>query len=220
MTASPDGIIDGEWEHITPPWYTRGFAYAGMTPEAFLPAPVNPALPAAPFPADQALVKVSQYYFDADRNPVSGYLTFWPSSGFTIEEDGTSWYIPQRLCGTQTWPAVQAGQAPWAWSADTTGKIYIWLGLMTVLLYATDNPSVTTDDGGQLTYHVAEHFPGGRQYEIQVPQDLSGDLASCVIPETVRPHKYDPLYPMGVMAGRLRARRRWRKWREWLAVTD
>jgi hypothetical protein len=165
------------------------------------------------------LVRVTQYYFDADRNPLSGFLTFWPSSGFTISEGGVSWYIPQRLCGTQTWPGVDTGQSPWAWSMDTTGKIYIWLGLMTAILYATDNPSITTDDGGTLTYHVAEHFPGGRQYEITVPQDLPGDLTSCIIPETVRPFRYDPLYPMGV-ADKPRKSRRRRQWRKWMPVTD
>lgn len=215
----PNAINDGEWEHVTTPYNTFGFAYSGMTPETFTPAPPQPSGLAAPFPSGQALVKVTQYYFDADRNPLSGFLTFWPSTGFTITEDDVSWYVPQRLCGTQTWPGLDAGTAPWSWSTATTGKIYIWLGLLTVLLYATDNPDVTTDDGGALTYHVAEHFTGGRQYEIGVPQDTAGDLASCVIPETVRPLKYDPLYPMGVMDARLKARRR-RPWRKWMPVTD
>lgn len=215
----PNGVIDGEWEHITPPYYTYGFAYQGMNPQTFVPAPPVPSNLNAAFPADQVLVTVQQYYFDADRNPLSGFLTFWPSSGFTIEENGTSWYVPQRLCGTQTWPGVQTGQSPWAWSMDTTGKIYIWLGLMSAILYATDNPSIVTDDGGQLVYHVAEHFTGGREYEIQVPQALAGDLTSCVIPETIRPHKFDPLYPMGVMGKRLKARRR-ERWRKWMSILD
>lgn len=217
--VDPNAVVDGEWEFITPPWYTRGFAYQGMTPETFVPAPPVPSNPAAAFPADQVLVTVRQYYFDADRNPVSGFLTFWPSSGFTIEENGTSWYIPQRLCGTETWPGLDTGQSPWAWSMDTTGRIYIWLGLLTVILYATDNPNITTDDGGMLTYHVAEHFQGGREYEIQVPHSLAGDLTSCIIPETIRPHKFDPLYPMGVMSKRLRARRH-QPWRKWQSILD
>lgn len=211
----PNAVIDGEWDGgITPPWYTPGFAYQGMSPETYVPAPPVPSDPTAPFPSDQVMVTVNQYYFDPDRNPLSGFLTFWPSTGFTISEDGVSWYIPQRLCGTETWPGLDTGQSPWAWSMDTTGKIYIWLGLLTVILYATDNPSITTDDGGMLTYHVAEHFIGGREYEIQVPGDLTGDLTSCIIPETIRPFKYDPLYPMGVMGKRLKARRKpqWRKW--------
>lgn len=220
MTAvNPNDIVDGEWKFITPPWYTPGFAYQGMSPETFIPAPPVPSNPAAPFPSDQAMVRVTQYYFDADRNPLSGFLTFWPSTGFTIEENGVSWYVPQRLCGTETWPGLDTGQSPWAWSMDTTGKIYIWLGLLTAILYATDNPNITTDDGGALIYHVAEHFIGGREYEIAVPQALTGDLTSCIIPETIRPHKYDPLYPMGVMGKRLRARRRLR-WRKWMSVLD
>ena len=205
-TLNPNAVNDGEWRYVTTPYETPGFAYQGMHPETFIPAPPVPT-GAAPFPADQVLVTVRQYYFDADRNPVSGFLTFWPSSGFTIEENGTSWYIPQRLCGTETWPGLDTGQSPWAWSMDTTGKIYIWLGLLQAVLYATDNPSLVTDDGGQLAYHVAEHFPGGREYEIHVPQALTGDLTSCIIPGTMRPYRYDPLYPMGVMGRRLRARR-------------
>lgn len=216
--VNPNAIVDGEWEHITPPWYTPGWVIQGMNPETFTPLPPSSAGLSAAFPADQVMVQVRQYYFDADRNPLSGFLTFWPSSGFTIEENGTSWYIPQRLCGTETWPGLDTGQSPWAWSMDTTGKIYIWLGLLQVILYATDNPSIVTDDGGMLSYHVAEHFPGGREYEIQVPQDLPGDLTSCIIPETIRPFKYDPLYPMGVMERRLKARRR--RWRKWLSVLD
>lgn len=219
MTVNPDAIIDGEWQHITPPWYTPGFAYQGMHPETFLPVPLNSSNLAAPFPSDQALVKVTQYYFDADRNPLSGFLTFWPSTGFTITENAVSWYIPQRLCGTETWPGLDAGTAPWSWSTASTGKNYIWLGLMTAVLYATDNPGITTDDGGALTYHAAEHFPGGRQYDIQVPQAFTGDLTSCIIPETVKPHRYDPLYPMGAVTERPGGRRR-RQWRRWMPVTD
>lgn len=219
MTVIPGAIIDGEWEHIIPPWYTQGFAYAGMTPETFLPAPPVSSNPAAPFPPDQVLVKVTQYYADADRNPLSGFLTFWPSTGFTITENAVSWRVPQRLCGTETWPGLDAGTAPWSWSTASTGKIFIWLGLMTALLYATDNPDISTDDGGALTYRVAEHFQGGRQYDIAVPQGLTGDLTSCIIPETVRPFRYDPLYPMGVPppGGE---KRRHRQWRKWVPVTD
>jgi hypothetical protein len=209
QTYSADSINDGEWSFITTPFNTYGFSYAGMDPETYIPAPQgSPLNPSLLFPADQVMVQLNQYYFDADRNPLSGYLTFWPSSGFTISESGTSWYVPQRLCGTETWPGLDTGQSPWAWSMDTSGKIYIWLGLLTAILFATDNPNLSTDDGQQLCYRVTEHFPGGREYGIEVPGDTTGDLTSCIIPGTIRKHKFDALNPMGTLDRPLRLRRR------------
>ena len=37
-------------------------------------------------PVDQAMTTVQGRYFDADRDPLGGFLTFWPSSGFTITD--------------------------------------------------------------------------------------------------------------------------------------
>ena len=102
---------------------------------------------------------------------------------------------------------VDTGQSPWAWSMDTSGKIYCWLGLLTVILFATDNPNLSTDTGGPLAYQVTEHFLGGREYVIQVPAATTGDLNSCIVPGTICKHKYDPLSPIGVM-GKLPGARR------------
>ena len=197
--AYPNQVVDGEWAHITPPWYEYGWVIQGMDPQTFTPLPPNQLNPSLLFPADQVMVQLNQYYFDADRNPLSGYLTFWPTSGFTITENNVSWYVPQRLCGTETWPGLDTGQSPWAWSMDTSGKIYTWLGLLTVILFATDNPNLSTDNGGPLAYQVTEHFQGGREYVIQVPSSGAGDLHSCIVPGTIRKHRFDPLSPIGVM---------------------
>ena len=74
--------------------------------------------------------------------------------------------MTQRFSGTQTFPSLDAGVGPWAFSMEATGKIYIYLDQLVVKLYATDNPSMVTDSGEPLTYHVIEHFLGGTAFEI------------------------------------------------------
>jgi len=57
---------------------------------------------------------------------------------------------------------------------------------------------VTTDSGLPLTYHVVEHFLGGRIYDISVPTSAETlDLSSLIIPGTTKKYKFDPVYPMG-----------------------
>jgi hypothetical protein len=163
-----------------------------------IPAPSNPDL-ALNFPSDQLYVVLSQQYNDGDSNSLGGFLTFWPSSAFTITESGTTWRVPQRLLGTATYPSVDSGVSPWAFSMEDTGRIFIYLGLLVVKLYATDNPNIVTDNGLPLTYHVTEHFLGGVQFDISVPgASTSGTgLYSLVKAGTLRPWQYDPVNPMG-----------------------
>ena len=107
--------------------------------------------------------------------------------------------MTQRFSGTQTFPSLDAGVGPWAFSMEATGKIYIYLDQLVVKLYATDNPSMVTDSGEPLTYHVIEHFLGGTEFDITVPgaTAMYAPLYSQIVDGTQRPWKYDPLNPMG-----------------------
>src|SRR5712692_9882121 len=152
------------------------------------------------FPADMTSAIVQQAYFDGDENPLGGFLTFMPSSAFTINGTGTSVRIPARLSGTETWPGTDAGMSPWAFSMEGSGKIYIWKGVLLARLFCSDNPGVVTDDGKPLTYHVQEHFAGGREFDISVPVAAAGTspyISTLIIPGSVQPFNYDPLNPLG-----------------------
>lgn len=191
--------VDDESGPILPPWYVRGWT-----------AQNNAAFPAPPqdtdgwmntFPIDQLFTTLYQYYYDADSNGLGGYLTFWPSDAFTITEGGVSWRIPQRLLGTLTFPYDNAGTSPWAFSLEGSGKIFIWMGLLNVRLFNTDNPNLVTDSGNPLTYHVIEHMRGGRQFDITVPSSLTSPspLYAQIVTGSASPAPFDPQSPMGYM---------------------
>ena len=203
MSMPYAGDIDDESGPIWPMWYSRGATAQNtvnpLTRDQYnIPAPVNPQQ-ALNFPSDQLYVVINQQYNDPDSNPLGGYLTFWPSSAFTVTDSGSSWRVLQRLVGTATWPYVDAGVSPWAFSMEDTGKIYIYQGLLIVKLFATDNPGLVTDDGNPLTYHVTEHFLGGQQFDISVPGASAPGtgLYSLVNAGTQSPWQYDPVNPLG-----------------------
>ena len=83
---------------------------------------------------------------------------------------------------------------------EGSGKIFIYEGLLVARLYATDNLNMVTDNLQPLTYHVIEHFLGGRQYDITVPTSTSGapiQLSDCIIPSTIEPTKYSAIDVLG-----------------------
>lgn len=184
------------------PWYTPGYT-AHLGPDGTFVytdlLPGGSALDFAMFPPDLTnFRKVTQRYFSPDGDPLGGFLTFMPSSDMTVTEDGVSYRIPRRLAGTETYPALDSGVSPWAFSMEGSGRIYIWLGLMVVKLFPTDSPNVVTDDGNPLTYHVTEHFVGGKQFDITVPtDDTTLDLYSSVVAGSIHPSDFDPVFPMG-----------------------
>jgi hypothetical protein len=196
-----------QYDYLSP-WYISGWsvqgnASGGLTYPDLVQGNAN-NLQYAPFPADQNYTRISQYYFVGDADPQGGFLTFMPSDDWVIIEDGVSWRMPKKLSGTETFTQLDAGVSPWAFSMMGSGAIYIWRGQLIVMLYATDNPSVTTVSGKPLTYHVVEHFLGGYQYDITVPtqtypQTTNVDLYSLIVPGTMKPYKFDPVYPMGTL---------------------
>lgn len=197
MAQQYPGLVDDENGPLLPPWYTIGWNWQNRN-QQYIAAPVNPYL-SLEFPPDQLFVTLQQQYNDVDQNPTSGFLTFWPSDSFTITEGTSSIRVIQRLAGTQTFPSLDAGVGPWAFSMEGTGKIYIYLDQLIVKLFATDNPHMVTDSGTPLTYHVIEHFMGGSEFDITVPgaTALYSPLYGQIVPGSQKPWKYDPLVPMG-----------------------
>lgn len=111
-----------------------------------------------PFPEEMKTVVVSGEYFTTGRRPVSGYLTFEPSSKIVYTpSEGDKFTILPRIT-----------------------KVYIDKGNLNVTLLATDNAGTAP---ATFTYHVVEHFLGGTEYDIQVPKDSVDkvDISSLVV---------------------------------------
>jgi hypothetical protein len=160
-------LLDAWW---TPGWNAQNKDYIQVPPSQFAPQG---------FPQDLNYVTVIGNYFDTSSDPLSGYLTFWPSSALTYQSGSAYTYIPQRYSGiNQTLLGLnQMGD----------GKIYLWYGQLNVTLLATDNSFMTP---ASFTYHVKEHYLGGQQYDITVPSaDVSSypDIHSLIIPGSVFP---------------------------------
>src|ERR1700730_8420015 len=106
-------LAGGEYSDgpLLPPYYVRGWT---AQHEVNIPNS-NSQLFETTFPASVVDVMIQQNYFDGDQNPLGGFLTFMPSSAFTITASSTnpSIRVPRRLCGTETWPGVDAGVSPW-----------------------------------------------------------------------------------------------------------
>jgi hypothetical protein len=157
-------------EPLANPWYTPG--WSSQNPDYT----VVPSVPftLAGFPASAVYVTVGGNYFDADGNPMSGYLTFWPSTSLTLTSDSVITVVPQRLSGINMWDSGDY------WG---DGKMYLRYGKLLTGLLATDNASVSMTPVS-FTYHVKEHFLGGREYDIYVPSSSTGitDINSLIIP--------------------------------------
>lgn len=184
-------------------WYTVGYT-AQLGPDGtFVYSPLipsqSPYVDFAQFPSDLTqFTKVTQRYFSPDGDPLGGFLTFMPSSSVTVTENGVTYRIPRRLAGTETWPALDSGVSPWAFSMEGSGNVYIWLGLLVVKLLPCDSAEIVTDDGEPLTYHVTEHFIGGKQFDISVPTTTDTvDLYGAMLPGTMCDAPFDPVNPMG-----------------------
>jgi hypothetical protein len=161
-------------EPLANPWYTPG--WSAQDPDyAIIPANIYQV---AGFPSDAVYVTVTANFFDDDGNPISGYLTFYPSTSVTLTSDNVTTVIPQRFVGQNLWdiPGVYWG----------TGKMYLHNGNLLVNLLATDNASVSMSPVN-FTYSVVEHWLGGRCYDISVPSNSSSpvDINSLIIPGSV-----------------------------------
>jgi hypothetical protein len=145
------------------------------------------------FPSNLVAVTVTANYFDTDGNGLPGFLTFRMSDNITVVDSGITYRMPARYAGIQD-DGSSFAQNNWGF-----GRIFINKGLMSVLLFATNNPGITTDSGNALTYTVVEHFMGGRVFSITVPETSPSptDLNS-LITGTVLPYNFDPADPSGM----------------------
>jgi hypothetical protein len=162
-------------------WWTPG--WTAQNP-SYIPAGANAFAPQG-FPPGLVYVNVMGNYFDLDANPLSGYLTFFPSSPVTISVNGGTTFLPQRYAGLN--------QNVLGLNQFGDGKNYLWYGQLNVKLLATDNSGMTP---ASFQYHVVEHFWEGSQYDIIVPSaDASTttgtDIHSLIIPGSIQPNNAD-----------------------------
>lgn len=135
-------------------WWTPGWSSQN---ESYIPVPPN-VFGAPGFPTTATYITVTGNFFDADANPLSGYLTFWPSTDLQFTVNGITTYIPQRRVGTN-YTMVGINQFG-------SGKVYLWNGQLVVSLLATNCANMTP---ASFTYLVQEHWQGGSRYTISVP---------------------------------------------------
>lgn len=189
MTNIP-GTIDDDTNPVWNPWYIPGW---NAQHPANLTAP-QPLYSASAAPSWLVRVNLVHTYIDGLGNPLGGYLTFEQSNDLLITDTTqtpTAYYtMPKRLTGDIPLSNTLA------WNEEGSGKIHLWYGQLTVVLYATDNtgitilePSADTSPPTTWNYHVAEYFYRGYKYDITVPSsDQTGmtDLYSLIVPGTMK----------------------------------
>lgn len=173
--------VDYKGQPLLDAWWTRGWTSQNRN-KASIQVPQQ-AFSAPGFPSGLSYTTVIGNYFDASANPLSGYLTFWPSDALTFTISGQTTYMPQRYSGiNQTLIGTnQMGNS----------RIYLWWGQLNVSLLATDNANMTP---ASFSYHVKEHFIGGQQYDILVPGadgNVGTDIHNLIVPGTVCPTQED-----------------------------
>lgn len=182
---------DTATEPLIDPWWTPG--WTSQSPK-YQVAPLNP-FTIAGFPNSAVYVNVTAFFFDDDGNPISGNLTFYPSTSLTMTTvqngQNVTTVIPQRLVGYNYWDYNQSG----------SGKMYIHNGQLLVSLLATDN-AVASMVPASFSYHVVEHFQGGRTYDIMVPSTSANpvDINSLIIPGSINVTSPLPLFTQAAIS--------------------
>lgn len=184
-----DGTYNAD-DRLVAPWYIEGWTSQQAAADSIqvTPEPFGPS----PLPGTLVDVQVTGEYFDFDRNPLSGFLTFLMNDSFTLTSNSKSYRMPARYAGRDN-SFYPGGQNNYG-----SGRIFIRGGQMSVTLFATDNANITTDSGNPLTYHVVEHFLGGQQFDISVPEvSVSpADLYSLMVANSAAPYAFDPASPL------------------------
>ena len=150
-------------------WWTPGWTAQN---QSYIPVPPNQFTEQG-FPPGLTYVTLIGNYFDLDGNPMSGFLTFWPSTSVSITASGGTAYFPQRFVG-QNESFVGMNQFG-------SGKVYLWNGQLSVTLLATNN---TGQIPSTFTYLVTENFFEGNTYSITVPTTTANltDIHTLIIP--------------------------------------
>lgn len=185
-------------DRLVQPWFIPGWE-AQNIPQDTVVAP-SPNFSGVNFPANLAFVNVTGNFVDPNSSGIGGFFTFMMSDSITVLDDGTYYRLPKRLTGSMN------QRLAFAYNNWGNGVIYMYLGRLDCLLFATDQTTsgstITTDSGSPFCYWVTEHFLGGRQYQITVPSSDAGtsvDIETLIVTGTIRPYNFDPVFPMGDM---------------------
>jgi hypothetical protein len=171
-------------------WNTPGWTAQNIAADTIQ---VTPGLfSSTPFPVGIIFAQLVAPYFDFDGNALSGFLTFRMSESVTITVSGQGYRLPARYAGRDN-SMTSGGLMNWG-----TGHIFIRNGTMSVTIMTTAQTGLATDSGADLTYHVEEHFLGGRQFDISVPADTASpaNMFSLIVPGSITAYNYDPADPL------------------------
>lgn len=183
---------NNQTDHLVTPWNIMGWTAQAIAADTIQVADdINAP---SPLPSNLLYAQVTGQYLDFDNNSVSGFLSFLMSESITVVSNGITYRLPARYAGRDSMTDPM-GLSNWG-----TGKIYIRHGRVSVTLMTTDNVAIATDSGKPLTYHVVEHFLGGRQFDIILPGSSVSpvDLGSLIVSGTIAPYSFDPMFPLGV----------------------
>ena len=197
MTTLPQspGVGTDTWDQpLVDAWFTPGFTAQN---HHYLVA-AGFTLNATGWPADVPYVHITHTFADMEGNALGGYMTFWPSDTVQYTESGTTWTLPQRLCGVTPWPVGWNGG--YQGSMMDSGKIYLAYGSLNCYQIASDNANLVTMSGNPLTFHVIQHWLGGSQFDITTPSASTDptDLYSLMVPASQQPYHYDPRQPFSL----------------------
>jgi hypothetical protein len=206
MTGGPPTYNGTDYQNqpLVDAWFTRGWVaqtgeYNTMPASSDESIPTDSVVAAQPnqypnFPTAVVAVNVTAAYFDMDGNPLPGFLTFQMSDNITMYSGGAYFRMPQRYAGNE------ADGSSFAYNNYGSGRIYIWKGLCSVELFATNNAGITTDSGSPFVWNVTEHFLGGRSFTITVPESGAPgpvDINTLINSGSVTAADYDPASPLG-----------------------
>lgn len=185
-------------DDLVQPWFIPGWVSQDAGADSVVAGNASALGPG--FPANLAFVNITGSYFDGNSSGISGFLTVMMSDSITVVDGSNSFRMPQRLTGTMN----QA--LPFAYNNWGNGMLYLRLGRLNIEVFATDQTAsgstITTDNGGALTYWVVEHMMGGRVFQISVPSSSAPgpvDINTLIVSGTIKPYQYDPVNPMGNM---------------------
>jgi hypothetical protein len=191
MTMPVNNGANNQTDPLVTPWNIMGWTAQAIPQDTIQVA--NDLLAPAPLPSNLIYVEITASYLDFDNNSLSGFLSFQMSESITVSSNGVTYRLPQRYAGRDS------GLTPDSTSNWGTGKIYIRRGRMAVVIMTTQNNAIVTDSGQPLTYHVIEHFLGGQQYDISIPDNAVSpvDLRSLIVSGSIKPYAFDPMFPLG-----------------------
>lgn len=183
---------------LVQPWFVPGWESQNIGADTVVAGNNNLFGPG--FPSNLAFVNITGNYFDTNSSGLAGYMTIHMSDNITLVDGSNTYRLPKRYTGTMNM------SVPFAFNNWGSQRLYLRLGRLDILVFATDQTAsgstITTDSGNALFYFVTEHWLGGRTYHMQVPStdaNTTVDINSLIVPGTINPYRYDPVFPDGNM---------------------